>query len=81
MSLPEAYQELLKKRKEIVEVTLMNLIERNVPYGIDPPQPALAEYETFQQNKKANYIITTDGKLVFRQYRRISAAQIMNIKG
>ncbi|GMT14486.1 hypothetical protein PFISCL1PPCAC_5783, partial [Pristionchus fissidentatus] len=46
--------------------------------GIDAPLPKIAEYETFKQSPEANFIHDGNGKLHFRQFRRINLNSVMS---
>ncbi|KAK6728658.1 hypothetical protein RB195_005978 [Necator americanus] len=81
-SLTELHKAMKEKREEVVQDVAAKVIKESIPYATEAPQPALAEYETFHQSKDVNYIKTKDGKLIFRQFRRLSLAHAMNrIKG
>ncbi|KHJ93650.1 hypothetical protein OESDEN_06437 [Oesophagostomum dentatum] len=66
----ELFNDLIKKQTEIKAQQLMQFINKAVPYGLDPPDPKLAEYETFNSDKTANFLHDGNGKLVFREFRR-----------
>ncbi|EYB91533.1 hypothetical protein Y032_0205g1951 [Ancylostoma ceylanicum] len=81
-SLTDLHKAMKEKRKEVAQDVIAKVINESIPYATDAPQPALAEYETFHQNKKVNYIKDKEGKLIFREFRRLSIAHAMNrIKG
>ncbi|KAK6016785.1 hypothetical protein OSTOST_17727 [Ostertagia ostertagi] len=59
----------------------MQFISKAVPYGIDPPNPKIAEYETFKSDKSANFIRDGSGHVVFRQYKRLRLGDVLQRRG
>ncbi|RCN44836.1 hypothetical protein ANCCAN_09188 [Ancylostoma caninum] len=51
-SLTDLHKAMKEKRKEVAHDVIAKVINESIPYATDAPQPALAEYETFHQNKK-----------------------------
>ncbi|VDM70606.1 unnamed protein product, partial [Strongylus vulgaris] len=74
--LAELYENLMKKHTEIKNQQLKQFISKAVPYGIDPPNPKIAEYETFKSDKSANFVRDGNGNVVFRQFRRLRLADV-----
>ncbi|CAJ0605255.1 unnamed protein product [Cylicocyclus nassatus] len=79
--LAELFENLMKKHTEIKNQQLMQFISKAVPYGIDPPNPKIAEYETFKSDKSANFVRDGNGNVVFRQYRRLRLADVLHRRG
>ncbi|WKX97830.1 hypothetical protein Q1695_013483 [Nippostrongylus brasiliensis] len=75
------YDKLMKKHTEIKNQQLMQFISKAVPYGIDPPNPKIAEYETFKSDKSANFLRDGNGNVVFRQFRRLRLADVLQRRG
>ncbi|GMS78567.1 hypothetical protein PENTCL1PPCAC_742 [Pristionchus entomophagus] len=71
-SLTDLYEQAVLRRETILEDKLANLIHSSVPSGIDAALPKIAEYETFKQSPEANFIHYGNGKLHFRQFRRLN---------
>ncbi|KAF8360180.1 hypothetical protein PRIPAC_87103 [Pristionchus pacificus] len=76
--LTDLYKKAIQRRETILEDKLTNLIRSSVPSGIDAALPKIAEYETFKQSPEANFIHDGNGKLHFRQYRRINLNTVMS---
>lgn len=70
------FEKLMKKHTEIKNQQLMQFISKAVPYGIEPPNPKIAEYETFKSDKSANFVRDGNGNVVFRQFRRLRLADV-----
>ncbi|KAJ1346614.1 hypothetical protein KIN20_001472 [Parelaphostrongylus tenuis] len=66
----ELFETMMKKNTEIKSQRLMEFISKAVPYGVEPPNPKVAEYETFKADKSANFVHDGEGNIVFQ---RISA--------
>ncbi|RCN46925.1 hypothetical protein ANCCAN_07104 [Ancylostoma caninum] len=79
--LVELFGDLMKRHTEIKNQQLMQFISKAVPYGIDPPNPKIAEYETFKSDKSANFLRDGSGKVVFRQFRRLRLADVLQRRG
>ncbi|GMR36400.1 hypothetical protein PMAYCL1PPCAC_06595, partial [Pristionchus mayeri] len=76
--LNDLYKRAIERRETILEDKLINLIRSSVPSGIDAALPKIAEYETFKQSPEANFIHDGNGKLHFRQFRRINLNTVMS---
>ncbi|KAK6040852.1 hypothetical protein COOONC_06618 [Cooperia oncophora] len=79
--LAELFETLMKKHTEIKNQQLMQFISKAVPYGIDPPNPKIAEYETFKSDKSANFLRDGNGNLHFRQFRRLRLSDVLQRRG
>ncbi|ETN76838.1 hypothetical protein NECAME_11386 [Necator americanus] len=79
--LSELFNNLMKKQTEIKNQQLLQFISKAVPYGIDPPNPKIAEYETFKSDKSANFVRDGNGNVVFRQFRRVRLSDVMQRRG
>ncbi|ETN76837.1 hypothetical protein RB195_020125 [Necator americanus] len=79
--LVELYDKLVKKHNEVKNQQLLQFISKAVPYGIDPPNPKIAEYETFKSDKSANFVRDGNGNIVFRQFRRLRLADVLQRRG
>ncbi|EYC15500.1 hypothetical protein Y032_0036g3180 [Ancylostoma ceylanicum] len=77
--LVELFGDLMKRHTEIKNQQLMQFIYKAVPYGIDPPNPKIAEYETFKSDKSANFLRDGNGNVVFRQFRRLRLADVSQL--
>ncbi|VDM63911.1 unnamed protein product [Angiostrongylus costaricensis] len=75
--LMELFENMMKKNTEIKSHRLMQFISKAVPYGIEPPNPKIAEYETFKSDKSANFLHDGKGNVVFREFRRLRLADIV----
>ncbi|KAF8373905.1 hypothetical protein PRIPAC_80334 [Pristionchus pacificus] len=71
-SLTDLYKIAMQRSETILEEKLTNLIRSSVPSGIDAALPKIAEYETFKQSPESNFIHDGNGKLHFRQFRRLN---------
>ncbi|PIO56210.1 hypothetical protein TELCIR_22395, partial [Teladorsagia circumcincta] len=67
----ELYDSLMKKNTEIKNNRMMLLISKAVPSGIDPPNPKMFEFEAYKSDKSANFIRDGNGRVVFRQFKRL----------
>ncbi|CAI5442725.1 unnamed protein product [Caenorhabditis angaria] len=56
---------------------MIEIIHRAAPNGVEALLPAIAEYETFQSDKSANFLSDGNGHVVFRQYRRIRISDLL----
>ncbi|XGW11319.1 hypothetical protein V3C99_012653 [Haemonchus contortus] len=79
--LAQLFENLMKKHTEIKNQQLMQFISKAVPYGIDPPNPKIAEYETFKSDKSANFLRDGNGNVLFRQYRRLRLGDVLQRRG
>ncbi|EYC15502.1 hypothetical protein Y032_0036g3181 [Ancylostoma ceylanicum] len=79
--LAQLFEKLMKKHTEIKNQQLMQFISKAVPSGIDPPNPKIAEYETFKSDKSANFLRDGNGNVVFRQFRRLRLADVLQRRG
>ncbi|KAE9416780.1 hypothetical protein Angca_009035, partial [Angiostrongylus cantonensis] len=70
------FENMMKKNTEIKSHRIMQFISKAVPYGIEPPNPKIAEYETFKSDKSANFLHDGKGNVVFREFRRLRLADV-----
>ncbi|GMR29823.1 hypothetical protein PMAYCL1PPCAC_00018, partial [Pristionchus mayeri] len=77
-ALKDLYKLAIDRRVDILVEKLNNVIRSSVPGGINEAIPGIAEFETLNQSPKANFFHDANGKLHFRQYRRININAVMS---
>ncbi|CAB3404289.1 unnamed protein product [Caenorhabditis bovis] len=78
-SLEFLFAKVMKKQEASRLHTLMELINRASPAGVEAAVPFFAEYETFRSDKSANFLNDGNGHVVFRQYRRARLSDVMTL--
>ncbi|CAJ0586981.1 unnamed protein product, partial [Mesorhabditis spiculigera] len=76
--LSEVFKHLQMKQNEIRQKQLLDFIAKNVPEGLDQPNPKIAEYETFKSDKMSNFVNDGLGHLQFRQFRRLRLGDVLS---
>ncbi|CAJ0945698.1 unnamed protein product, partial [Mesorhabditis belari] len=76
--LDNIYKNLARKQNQVRMQQLMEFIHKNVPEGLEAPNPKIAEFETFKSNKMYNFVDDGQGHLQFRQFRRLRLGDILS---